>query len=105
MLSILSTFAHLFTANTTFSDQIQQFLQSDSFKTGMTQLHQNILHTLSYQVNFKTARIVLLSSGIIIIFGVVGESFFRRTGIPDVPILMGLGILLGPIFGVVTSIR
>jgi cell volume regulation protein A len=40
-------------------------------------------------------------AGIIIILGFVGQYLFKKTGIPDILILMILGILLGPIFKII----
>ncbi len=48
-----------------------------------------------------TAQVLLLGVGVIIFLGVGGEAFFRRTGIPDVAFLMFLGVLLGPVMGIV----
>ena len=48
-----------------------------------------------------SVHVLLLSAGVVIIAGVAGEAFFRKTGIPEVAFLMGLGVLLGPILGIV----
>ncbi|NOS76575.1 MAG: hypothetical protein HOP35_01375 [Nitrospira sp.] len=37
--------------------------------------------------------------GIVILVGLAGEVGFKRTGIPSVLFLMGLGLLLGPVLG------
>jgi cell volume regulation protein A len=37
--------------------------------------------------------------GIVILVGLAGEVGFKRTGIPSVLFLMGLGLLIGPVFG------
>ena len=47
------------------------------------------------------ATTLLLSAAIIIFLGVVGEAFFRKTGIPDIAFLMVLGVIIGPVFGVI----
>ncbi len=45
--------------------------------------------------------VLLLAAGFTIFFGVMGESFFKKTGIPDVAFLMLLGVLFGPILGLI----
>ena len=44
---------------------------------------------------------LLLMAGITIVIGVAGEAFFKRTGIPDVIFLLTLGIIVGPILGII----
>ena len=51
----------------------------------------------------SSPEIILLAVGAIIFLGVGGENFFKKTGIPDIAFLMMLGIILGPVLGVVTS--
>ena len=48
-----------------------------------------------------SAPILLLAAGSVIFLGVLGEAFFKKTGIPDVAFLMILGIVIGPILGLV----
>ncbi|MFH0961104.1 MAG: cation:proton antiporter [archaeon] len=43
--------------------------------------------------------IELLAIGLIIVLGFLSSLFFEKTKIPDTLILMGAGILLGPVFG------
>lgn len=47
-------------------------------------------------------EVILLSVAVIIAIGVIGEAFFRKTRIPDVAFLMLLGLLVGPVFGIVS---
>ena len=47
------------------------------------------------------AHVVLLAAGVVIFLGVMGEAFFKRTGIPDVAFLMILGVVIGPVLGIV----
>ena len=47
------------------------------------------------------ATVLLLTAGIIIFLGVAGEAFFKRTGIPDVVFLLVLGMVIGPVMGIV----
>jgi len=48
-------------------------------------------------------EITLLIFGIIIFLGFFASVFFERTKIPDVLLLLLLGVLLGPVFGIVDS--
>jgi cell volume regulation protein A len=45
--------------------------------------------------------LVFLAAGTIIMTGFFGIFFFDKTKIPDVLLLMGIGILLGPVFGLI----
>ena len=47
------------------------------------------------------AHVVLLAAGVVIFLGVAGEAFFRRTGVPDVAFLMILGVIIGPVLGII----
>ncbi len=44
---------------------------------------------------------VLAIVGLIILAGFGGKEIFRRTRIPDIPILLGIGVLLGPVLHLV----
>ncbi len=48
-----------------------------------------------------SAPVLLLAAGVVIFLGVTGEAFFKRTGVPDVAFLMILGVVLGPVLGIV----
>lgn len=48
-----------------------------------------------------SVHVLLLAAGVVIFAGVAGEAFFRKTGIPDVAFLMVLGVMIGPVLGVV----
>lgn len=48
-----------------------------------------------------SVHVLLLAAGVIIFSGVAGEAFFKKTGIPEVAFLMVLGVVLGPVLGVV----
>lgn len=50
-----------------------------------------------------SVHVLLLAAGVVIFSGVAGEAFFRKTGIPEVAFLMGLGVILGPILGIVKT--
>jgi cell volume regulation protein A len=49
------------------------------------------------------APIILLAAGVVIFLGVAGEAFFKKTGIPDVAFLMILGVIIGPVFGIIQA--
>src|SRR5574338_1378391 len=50
-----------------------------------------------------SAPILLLAAAVIIFLGVAGEAFFKKTGIPDIAFLMILGVIIGPILGIVST--
>ncbi|MCA9827898.1 MAG: cation:proton antiporter [Nitrosopumilus sp.] len=63
---------------------------------------QNFIGTLSIQDGpIASAHVILLAAGVVIFLGVAGEAFFKKTGIPDVAFLMILGVIIGPIFGLI----
>ena len=62
---------------------------------------QNFLGTLSQDGPVASAHVILLAAGVVIFLGVAGEAFFKKTGIPDVAFLMVLGVIIGPIFGII----
>jgi len=63
---------------------------------------QNSIETLSVQDGLiAPAHVVLLAAGVVIFLGVAGEAFFKKTGIPDVAFLMVLGVILGPVLGII----
>ncbi|MFN3654139.1 MAG: cation:proton antiporter [Candidatus Nitrosotenuis sp.] len=50
-----------------------------------------------------SAPVLLLAGAIIIFLGVAGEAFFKRTGIPDIAFLMVLGVIIGPVLGIIST--
>ena len=63
---------------------------------------QNSIGTLSIQDGpIAPAPVLLLAAGVVIFLGVAGEAFFKKTGIPDVAFLMILGVVIGPVLGIV----
>ena len=50
-----------------------------------------------------SAPVLLLAGAIIIFLGVAGEAFFKKTGIPDIVFLMILGVVIGPILGIIPA--
>ena len=63
---------------------------------------QNSIGTLSIQDGpIAPAPVLLLAAGVVIFLGVAGEAFFKKTGIPDVAFLMILGVVIGPVLGII----
>ena len=67
---------------------------------GLADLQKSI-EALSGQESIAAAHVVLLAAGVTIFLGVAGEAFFKRTGIPDIAFLMILGVIIGPILGII----
>ncbi|MGA7104376.1 MAG: cation:proton antiporter [Candidatus Deferrimicrobiaceae bacterium] len=42
-------------------------------------------------------------TGLIILAGFAGKALFRKTRIPDIPLLLGIGVLLGPVLDLISS--
>ncbi len=86
------------------SSEIQKVIPgSDFLREGMSNLHYYISQTVFQNIDLSSAPVVLLAIGVIIFLGVGGELFFRRTGVPDVAFLMILGVIIGPILGIVDT--
>ncbi len=64
---------------------------------------QNFIGTLSQDSPVASAHVILLAAGVVIFLGVAGEAFFKKTGIPDVAFLMVLGVIIGPILGIIQA--
>ena len=63
---------------------------------------QNTIANLSYGDSLvASAPVLLLAASVVIIMGVLGEAFFKKTGIPDILFLMVLGIIIGPVLGII----
>ena len=63
---------------------------------------QNSIEILSIQNGpIAPAHVILLAAGVVIFLGVAGEAFFKKTGIPDVAFLMVLGVIIGPVLGII----
>jgi len=68
---------------------------------GVTNL-QGTLANLSFGDSLvASAPVLLLAASVVIILGVLGEAFFKKTGIPDILFLMILGIIIGPVLGII----
>ena len=77
-------------------------LDSNFFMQGLNKL-QEAIGGFSGQDNIAAAHVVLLAAGVTIFLGVAGESFFKRTGIPDIAFLMILGVIIGPVLGIIQA--
>lgn len=62
---------------------------------------QKTIEGLSGQDSIAAAHVVLLAAGVTIFLGVAGEAFFKKTGIPDIAFLMILGVIIGPLLGII----
>ena len=86
--------------------QITDMFSLSNFESGLildtiTEL-QNSIGTLSIQDGpIAPAPVLLLAAGVVIFLGVAGEAFFKKTGIPDVAFLMILGVVIGPVLGII----
>ena len=77
-------------------------LDSNFFIQGLSNL-QDAIGGFAGQDNIAAAHVVLLAAGVTIFLGVAGESFFKRTGIPDIAFLMVLGVIIGPVLGIIQA--
>ncbi|WP_268542087.1 cation:proton antiporter [Candidatus Nitrosotenuis cloacae] len=67
-----------------------------AFQNSASQFNPLIGETMS-------APVLLLAGAVIIFLGVAGELFFKKTGIPDIAFLMILGVIIGPILGIIPT--
>ncbi|MDI1494844.1 MAG: Sodium/hydrogen exchanger [Cenarchaeum symbiont of Oopsacas minuta] len=82
-------------------DLIGEYLGKIDGLANMEHLHK-LLEAISItDGSIASAPVILLAAGIVIFMGVIGESFFKKTGIPDVAFLMILGVILGPLLGII----
>lgn len=77
----------------------EQF-DSNFIVEGLVKLQKSIVD-LSGEDSIAAAHVVLLAAGVTIFLGVAGESFFKKTGIPDIAFLMILGVIIGPLLGII----
>ena len=78
-------------------------LRNIDFSTVLSKLNEieSYIGTFSQNGPIASAHVILLAAGVVIFLGVAGEAFFKKTGIPDVAFLMILGVIIGPILGVI----
>ena len=77
-------------------------ISSDFLSQGIVNV-QNVVAEFSGGTGslIASAPILLLAASVVIILGVLGEAFFKKTGIPDIAFLMVLGVVIGPVFGII----
>ncbi len=85
------------TAFTEFVDSLGLAPISDS----VARIQEAVSMFSSTDGGIASAHVVLLAAAVTIFFGVIGEAFFKKTGIPDVAFLMILGVIFGPILGII----
>lgn len=76
-------------------------LQGTSWPTSVSEVISMLSEITTSDGAIASAPVLLLAAGVVIFLGVTGEAFFKRTGIPDVAFLMILGVVLGPVLGIV----
>ena len=72
---------------------LNKFAELQNFITGLT-VQDGVI---------ASADVILLAAGMVIFLGVAGEAFFKKTGIPDVAFLMILGVIIGPVLGIIQA--
>ena len=75
--------------------------ESNFLIEGWNNFQRSIESLTGTDVAIASAPVVLLAAGVTIFLGVAGEAFFKKTGIPDIAFLMVLGIIIGPILGII----
>ena len=76
-------------------------LQGASWPASISEVIDMLSEITTSDGAIASAPVLLLAAGVVIFLGVTGEAFFKRTGIPDVAFLMILGVVLGPVLGIV----
>ena len=72
---------------------LNKFTELQNYITGLT-VQEGVI---------ASADVILLAAGVVIFLGVAGEAFFKKTGIPDVAFLMILGVIIGPVLGIIQA--
>ena len=90
------------------SEMLPSFeIQSDSASSsnflinGLANIQDTMVSLSTSESSLVSPPVLLLAAGVVIFFGVIGESFFKKTGIPDVAFIMMLGVLIGPVLGII----
>jgi len=78
-------------------------LGSDFFSQKIIEISRSIDSLAIQDGPIAAAHVLLLAAGVVIFSGVAGEAFFKKTGIPDVAFLMILGVVIGPVLGVIQA--
>jgi len=69
--------------------------------SGLANMQDTMTSLSASESSLVSAPVLLLAAGVVIFFGVIGESFFKKTGIPDVAFIMMFGVLIGPVLGII----
>ena len=77
-------------------------VDSNFFIQGLGNL-QEAIGGFAGQDSIAAAHVVLLAAGVTIFLGVAGEAFFKKTGIPYIAFLMVLGVIIGPVLGIIQT--
>jgi cell volume regulation protein A len=96
--SLLDLFESYFNDN---FPELQKNFESNFLIEGWIDFQQSVEVLSGSDMAIASAPIVLLAAGITIFLGVAGEAFFKRTGIPDIAFLMILGVIIGPVLGII----
>lgn len=80
-----------------------QIQESNPFLVGITEIQNAIIGISSGGAPIAEVHVVLLAAGTVIFLGVAGEAFFKKTGIPDIAFLMILGVIIGPLLGIIQA--
>lgn len=88
-----------------FRGQLSDFIPLDNFDSSFILEKfneiQNFVGTFGQEGPIASAHVLLLAAGVVIFSGVAGEAFFKKTGIPDIAFLMILGVIIGPVLGII----
>lgn len=68
---------------------------------GLAKIHDAMYAFSSPDASIVSAPLLLLAAGVVIFLGVIGEAFFKKTGIPDLAFIMLLGVAMGPVLGLI----
>lgn len=92
---VRSFFGDLIDSNSQFEPDLE-FLHQ-----GFARIQEVIPQLTIGTESIASAQVVLLAAGVTIFLGVAGEAFFKKTGIPDIAFLLILGVIIGPVFGII----
>ena len=76
-------------------------IDSSFFLDKLSQIQETVNSLAIQDGPIASAHVILLAAGVVIFSGVAGEAFFKKTGIPDVAFLMILGVVIGPVLGII----
>lgn len=101
LFSIMDMLRTYFSENFPVLENEFEIIESNFLLDGWFNFQQAIESLSGTDVAIASAPVVLLAAGVTIFLGVAGEAFFKKTGIPDVAFLMILGVIIGPILGII----